>query len=61
MTTAQEERDAWVKETARLLALGVSQKQIAGQLGVHPRTVADYAAVIREDETKASRAQRREK
>jgi DNA-binding NarL/FixJ family response regulator len=59
MTEAQEERQARVRETARLLASGLSHGQIAVQLGVHPRTVADYAAVIREAETKASRARRR--
>ena len=59
MTGGQEERAARVEETARLLALGLSHKQIGAQLSVHPRTVADYAAVIREDETKASRARRR--
>lgn len=58
MTSALE-RKARVDETARLLALGLSQKQIADQVGVHPRTVADYAAGIREDATKATRAQRR--
>lgn len=59
MTEAQEERKARVQETARLLVLGLSHGQIAVQLGVHPRTVADYAAVLREAETKASRARRR--
>lgn len=59
MTEAQQERQARIQETARLLASGLSHGQIAAQLGVHPRTVADYIAVIREVETKASRARRR--
>lgn len=59
MTEAQEERQARVQETARLLTLGLNHREIAVQLGVHPRTVADYIAVIREAETKASRARRR--
>jgi hypothetical protein len=59
MTEAQEERQARVQETARLQASGLSHGQIAVLLGVHPRTVADYAAVIRAAETKASRAGRR--
>ena len=56
MTEAQEQRQGGVQETARLLASGLSHGQIAVQLGVHPRTIADYAAVLREAETKASRA-----
>ena len=59
MTGAKEERQARIEETARLLASGLSHRLIAAQLGVHPRTVADYAAVIRDDETRASRARRR--
>lgn len=59
MTEAQEQRQARIQETGRLLALGLSHRQIAAQLEVHPRTIADYAAVIRQVETKASRARRR--
>ena len=59
MTEAQDERQARIQETRRLLALGLSHRQIAAQLGVHPRTIADYAAVIGKAETKASRARRR--
>jgi DNA-binding NarL/FixJ family response regulator len=44
MTEAQEQRQGGVQETARLLASGLSHGQIAVQLGVHPRTVGDYAA-----------------
>lgn len=60
MTEAQEQRIANIRETERLLGLGMSHAQIAAQLRVHPRTVADYAAVIHESETKASRKAKRE-
>lgn len=61
MTNAQEERRARIGKTAPLLAAGLSHKQIGAQLGVHHRTIAEYAAVLRGDETKASRAKRRKK
>jgi hypothetical protein len=59
VTESYEQRQARVQETARLLASGLSHGHIAVQLGVHPRTIADYAAVLREAESKASRARRR--
>lgn len=52
MSRAQEERKGRIERAGTLLAERLSHKQIGAQLGVHPRTIAEYAAVLREGETK---------
>lgn len=60
MTTSEEGREERVRETARLLAQGMTNEQIAHSLGVHPRTVSDYVATLNGKETKQSRQRRRD-
>lgn len=61
MNEANADKAANVRESLRLLESGMTQKQIAAQLGVHPRTVADYAAQLRGVATRASRRALRER